>query len=149
MAKVGRPTKYTPEACDVVVELGRDGASRAEMAAELDIAIKTLHNWEDAHPEFLQATTRARDLAQAWWERQGRRGIWSREFNASAYRLQVMNRFPTDWRDKQDVNLHTPEGIEVRTVRVPEKAQDANEWAKRFRGAEGAGAASHNGDGGG
>ena len=86
-----------------VVDCGKDGYSRAELAAELGIAIQTLHNWEAAHPEFLEATTRARDLALAWWNRQGSKGIWAKSFNAAAYRLQVMNRFPRDWRDRQEV----------------------------------------------
>jgi len=86
--------------------MGRDGLGRAEIAAELDICFKTLYNWEAAYPEFLQATTRARQLAQGWWEAQGRKGIWSRDFNAAAYRLQVMNRFRDDWHDKQSLE-HT------------------------------------------
>lgn len=109
----GRPSDYEPEFCETVIEMGREGASRAEMAAELEISHQTWYNWEKKHPEFLEATTRARHLAQGWWEKQGRKGIWSREFNASAYRLQMMNRFPKDWRDKQDVNVRTPDGIQV------------------------------------
>lgn len=101
----GRPTKYEPEMCETVIELGRDGAGVAEIAAELDVSRQTVYNWKDEHPEFLDAVNRARDLSQAWWEKQGRKGIWSRKFNASAYKLQVMNRFPADWRDKQDISV--------------------------------------------
>ncbi len=54
--KIGRPTKYDPQMCARVVELGTDGTSRAELAADLGISIQTLHNWEAAHPEFLEAT---------------------------------------------------------------------------------------------
>jgi hypothetical protein len=107
---VGRPTKYDAAMCERVVALAREGAGRAEIAAELDVAIQTFHNWEAAHPEFLEATTRARDLSLAWWNKQGRAGIWAREFNANAYRLQVMNRFPSDWRDKQDHEHSGPGG---------------------------------------
>ena len=101
--KTGRPTKYDPKMCERVVDCGKEGYSRAELAAELGIAIQTMHNWEAAHPDFLEATTRARDLALAWWNRQGSKGIWAKSFNAAAYRLQVMNRFPRDWRDRQEV----------------------------------------------
>jgi len=98
----GRPTKYKKEFCALVIRLGKEGVSRAGWAAQLDIAIATLYNWEENQPEFLEATTRARDLSLAWWNEQGRKGIWSRDFNAPAYRLQVMNRFSKDWRDRQE-----------------------------------------------
>lgn len=139
----GRPTEYDRRMCDQVVALGRDGAGRAEIAADLDISRQTLANWESAHPEFLDATTRASDLAAAWWARQGRFGIWSREFNAAAYRLQVMNRFPDDWRDKQS-HEHSGEGggpVEVAVTRKVVKAAPANRIAEHMNGANGNGRA--------
>jgi hypothetical protein len=118
--KPGRPSVYRPEACETVMQLGREGASRAEFALELGISFQTMRNWENTHPEFLEATTRAKELSQAWWEKQGRAGIWSRDFNAPAYRLQMLNRFRDDWRDKHD-HEHTgkdggPLDISIRFV---------------------------------
>ena len=49
--------------------------------------------------------SRARELSLAWWEKEGRKGISSRDFNSNAYRLQVCNRFPDDWRDQQRLEL--------------------------------------------
>ena len=49
--------------------------------------------------------TRAREFSLAWWEAQGLAGIWSKDFNAHAYRLQMMNRFPDDWRDRQELEV--------------------------------------------
>lgn len=67
---------------------------RAEIAAQFDVARQTLHDWEKAHPEFLDAMKRANDLALAWYEKQGRLGIWAgKQFNANAWNLQVRNRF--------------------------------------------------------
>jgi len=102
----GRPTDYRPEMCHIVVDLGRQGYSKAMIAAhaEIDVARVTLDRWCDEHVDFCHAMLRARELALAWWESQGNMGIWSREFNANAYRLQVTNRFPDDWRDKQEVD---------------------------------------------
>lgn len=99
----GRPTKYRPRYCERVIELGCEGKSRAVIARELGVAISTMQDWEKRYDDFRAATARARELAQAWWEEQGQRGIWERDFNASAYRLQVMNRFPDRWRDKQSL----------------------------------------------
>ncbi len=103
--RVGRPTDYAPGFCERVVELGKEGYSKAMIAGELDVVRQTLDNWAAQHPEFLDAMTCAREFSLAWWEKQGLEGIWSRDFNAQAYRLQVMNRFPDDWRDRQQVEL--------------------------------------------
>lgn len=132
MAKVGRPTKYTPEACEVVLTLGAEGQSRAVMAAELDVAISTFQDWEETNPEFRVATSRARDLALAWWERQGIKGIWSKDFNANAYRLQVMNRFPAAWRDKQEVDNRFPEGVTVEVINRVVETRPANRMTEHM-----------------
>ena len=102
---VGRPTDYDPSFCDRVVDFGREGYSKAMIAAELGVVRQTLENWASRHPEFLDAMTRAREFSLAWWELQGHKGIWSRDFNANAYRLQMLNRFPDDWRERQEVEL--------------------------------------------
>jgi hypothetical protein len=56
---------------------------------------------------------RARELAQAWWEDQGQKGIWQKRFNANAYRLQVTNRFPQEWRDKQTLEHSCKDGAPI------------------------------------
>lgn len=121
--KVGRPSKYEPELCERVIELGRDGAGRLEIAAELDVAWETMRTWEREHPEFLVATTRARELSAGWWEKMGRLGVMAKHFNAQAYSLQVRNRFPAHWRDKQD-HEHTGSVLHKLAAMPPEEVRE-------------------------
>ena len=101
----GRPTAYKPEFCTLVVELGKEGAGKAEMASACGVVRQTLDNWIKAHPEFLDAITRARAESLAWWEKQGRLGIFmGKAFNANAYALQVFNRFPDDWKRNPEID---------------------------------------------
>ena len=110
---MARPSSYAPTFCDRVVELARDGLGRIEIAVALGVTRQTLLNWEKEFPEFLDATTRAAEISGAWWAEQGRKGIWAGPaFNANAYRLQVMNRFPDDWREKQEVQ-HSGDGLKI------------------------------------
>lgn len=96
----GRPTDYRPEMCDTVIECGHMGYSRAQIARALDVAVSTLADWEAVHPEFAAAMTRAHDLALAWWEDAGQRGITMGSFfNAAAFGLQLRNRFPKHYRN--------------------------------------------------
>lgn len=126
--KPGRPTDYRSEHCARVIELGRAGKSRAQIAAVLDISRQTLDNWQAAHPEFLEAMTRAKDLSLAWWETAGQEGIFERSFNATAWGLQVRNRFPEDYRDKTELH-HTGNGARSMTIitptMTPQEAADA------------------------
>lgn len=105
-----RPTLYRPEHCEQVVELGRQGKSHAQIAATLEVSRQTLHNWAAAHPEFLDAITHARDLAQAWFEDKGQEGLDKPGFNASLWAKQVSCRFPDDYTDRQKRELTGRDG---------------------------------------
>lgn len=106
----GRPSLYDQSYCERVMELARDGLSVVEMAAEIGVSRNTLEtSWPAAHPEFLEAMDAARNISQAWWERQGRLHLVSEaggpSINASLYSRSMSARFPNDWREKtaQDI----------------------------------------------
>lgn len=102
----GRETKYRPEFCLQVLQLGREGKSRVQIAAALDVSIASLQRWEDVYPEFRVATTRARDLSQAWFEDRAQEGIHlGPAFNDRLWSLQVRNRFPDAFKDKSELAL--------------------------------------------
>ncbi len=110
---MARPTDYKREFCERVVELGKAGASRVEIAYELDVVMATIQNWEAAHPEFLAAMTRSREASQVWWERKGRDNLQSAVFQASMWSRSMAARFPADWREKTDntTTLNAGEGL--------------------------------------
>ena len=107
---MARPTDYLPEYCEQVIELGRDGKSHAQIAATLDVARMTLYRWAEAHPEFSDAITRARDLAQAWFEDKGQDGLTTTGFNASLWAKQVSCRFRDDYTETQRRELTGKDG---------------------------------------
>lgn len=100
----GRPTRYDPEYCQKVIDLGREGCSVVEMCAELGIGRTTLErDWPEAHEEFSQAFTHAMELSQAWWESQGRKNLTADKFQASLYSRSMAARFPNDWRESKQI----------------------------------------------
>ncbi len=102
----GRPSKYDADFCARVLELGKEGASKAEICLELDICYNTLENWQDAHPEFLKAVKEAERLSQGWWEKKGRQATFGgvEGFNATSFIFNMKNRFKEDWRDKSEID---------------------------------------------
>lgn len=99
--KIGRPSKYDPAFCERVLEMGREGASKAEMALELGIVYSTFDVWQNDIPEFSEAVKAAERLSQGWWEREGRKATFGAcdGFNATSYIFQMKNRFRDDWRE--------------------------------------------------
>lgn len=117
----GRPTDYRPEFCEQVVELGRQGKSPAQIAAALDVSRAVLYLWGDTYPEFLTAFTRARDLAQAWFEDRGQEGLTMPGFNASLWAKQVSARYPDDYTERQKRELTGANGGPVEQLHRVER----------------------------
>lgn len=113
--QVGRPTRYLTRYCDAVRRHAKIGMSKCEIATTLGVSIRVLYDWEKRHPEFLQAMGDARQLSQAWWEKQGRLHLTAHnedaKINAALYSRSMAARFPDDWREKsevkQDVSVST------------------------------------------
>lgn len=106
---MGRPTKYKPEYCKKVIELGKQGKSFEQMAAALDVGYRTLCNWRDSNDDFFHALEEAHALSMAWWEseaisymvevKEGPR------LNASIWSRSMAARFPKKYREsvKQEI----------------------------------------------
>lgn len=99
---VGRPTDYRPEMCQQVIDLGKEGKSKAQIAAALGKSRQTLENWSAEYPDFLDALKIARDLALAWWEDKGQECLTAEKFQQSAFIFQMKNRFREDYRDSHE-----------------------------------------------
>lgn len=102
MAQRGRPTAYEPEFCDQVIELGKAGKSKAQMAAHFDVSRQTIDNWADAHADFLEALNRAMAHCQDWWETKGQEGMEKPGFNAAVWKKSVEARFREDYTERQE-----------------------------------------------
>jgi hypothetical protein len=63
--KLGRPTLYREEMCDMARRLALLGLNDAEMAEAMNIDLATLTEWKVVHPEFNGAIQRGRTNADA------------------------------------------------------------------------------------
>ena len=122
--KVGRPTKYKPEFCELVIEVGSKGGWLSEMAEACDVVRSQMDVWSDKHPEFSEALMRAKQKAQAWFEREGRKGLKADRFNSALWQKQMSARHPTEYTERRQTELSGPDGAPLRQVIVlpPEDA---------------------------
>lgn len=74
-AYLGRPSKFKPEYCQMLVDHMSQGLALESFAAKINVTIKTLYLWRDAYPEFLQAFELGRAKSFAVWEKLGMQGM--------------------------------------------------------------------------
>ena len=96
------------------------GFSFESFAGAVDASKKTLYNWEKEFPEFLHAKEIGWEKARIFWEKLGVSHIvntsdsvshgkdggesHSRSLNASVWIFNMKNRFPAEWRDRQEID---------------------------------------------
>ena len=116
---VGRPTLYDPSYCDTVRELGRIGKSVEQICYQLDVSLRTIYSWRDAHEEFLHALDDAKTYEQAWWEEQAAAYMVenreSDKLNASLWSRSMAARFPKKYRESTKQEITGADGVPLLT----------------------------------
>lgn len=71
--KGGRPTKYKPEFCNLLIEHMKRGLSFESFGAEDGVGVskETLYNWLERHKEFLDARKRGFPYLEAYYIKTG------------------------------------------------------------------------------
>lgn len=101
--RTGRPTKYFSKAGDWAIFLGGRGYSMKQIAAIFGVSHETLYAWGRENSEFSDALTRARELAQTWWETVGQAALFAERFQFGLWNKVVSTRFRRDYTDRKGV----------------------------------------------
>jgi hypothetical protein len=121
----GRPSKYDPEFCEVMISaMETEGLSLGAVAGLIGVSRDTLYEWATVHPEFSYAKKMGEAKAQLFWERKnvslannGSAGPGA----STAIVFALKNRAKADWRDvieqKHTGDANHPIAIENVTAR--------------------------------
>ena len=96
---MGRPTEYRPEFCEMLIAHMAEGGSYESFGAKVNCGKRVLYDWEDAHPDFLQAKETGRAKGQHWWETQARTALNARFFQTGVWAMSMRNMF--GWSDRE------------------------------------------------
>jgi transposase len=103
--QIAKSSKYKPEFCEKVVELGEQGLTRAQIAKQLGVGRATLLDWADRHEDFKFAMELSDDMAMAKWEEEGMRGMNDKMFQGKLYMDMMRFRFPKDYMEKKSIEV--------------------------------------------
>lgn len=98
--KMGAPTKYKPEFCELAIEYLSQGYSLYAVASECDVSIDTIYEWKSVHPDFSEAIKRGQAKSAIWWEQRARDFAETGVGNATAIIFGLKNRAKRQWQDK-------------------------------------------------
>lgn len=147
--KIGRPTKYRPRLCEDLIQhftvehnreitrankktgneytelIANPLPTLAGFAAKIHVGTNTLWNWTKEHPEFLDATTRAKALAESMLVSNALLGLYHPSFS-----IFVAKNY-TDMRDLKEVavseiddDARTPEEVQARIAEIDRKIKE-------------------------
>lgn len=136
-AAMGRPTKYKPEYCQRLIEHCKQGLSRRALCAELEISANTFYTWVKEHKDFQDAYEAGEAIASDFYEKAMLSGGMGKikGFNVMALTFLMKNRYPREFRDRQDIELSGKDGGPIETAHTSKEAQHLTdaELKKRLR----------------
>jgi hypothetical protein len=103
----GRPVEYDSSYCERLIDHMEQGLSFESFAGILGCCKQSLYNWAERFPEFLDAKNIGTEKSRLFYELAGLNGMMNHIpfFNDRVWRLNMMNRFPNEWKEKVE-NLH-------------------------------------------
>ena len=102
MAIKNTVAKYTPSMCQVMIDMGMEGASQKMIWSALGISKNTAESWKKKHPDFSEALELSRVHSQAYWEREILANVNNKGFNSRIAEIALRGQFQEDYRETRD-----------------------------------------------
>ena len=94
-----RNTLYEEAFCDLVVEMGQEGSTYAQMCAAMEVSKDTVNNWRKQMPNFDEAVRAGLTASEAYRDAQGQRNIeWADDKGNPQFRHQTWATFKDEFK---------------------------------------------------
>ena len=105
--------KYEPKMCDVIIAMGKEGASQKMMWSQLGISKTTADNWKKKYPDFAEALEIALVHAQSYWETQLLANVENKNFNSRLVEIALRGQFQQDYRETRDTKIDLKAEVKI------------------------------------
>lgn len=128
----GRPSKYKPEYCELLIDHMSKGLSFESFAGVVGTCKQTIYNWTEEFPAFLDAKSQATAKCRLWWEEAGLSGMFmggkDNPFQSAIWVYNMKCRFRDEWTERKDVVLQA----QVQDTTPKESAEETLERLKKM-----------------
>lgn len=88
---MGRPSKYDPAFCAEIIAHAKKGGTFEEFADKKNVHTETLQEWKRKHPDFSVAWKRAKQLAEMYMVRLGKRAMLGKHIGKTGGTKRYLN----------------------------------------------------------
>lgn len=105
--------KFTKEHADVLLELGKQGASQKAMYAAIGISKDTAAKLKKDDEYFAETMSMATTHGQAYWENMMLANIDNKGFNSRIAEIALRGQYPDDYKDRMDVKQNVKQEVAI------------------------------------
>jgi hypothetical protein len=110
---VAAKKKFTKEMADVVIELGKQGASQKAMYAAIGISKDTAAKWKKDDEFFAETMSMATTYGQAFWENMMLANIDNKGFNSRIAEICLRGQYPDEYRERMDIKQNIKQEVAI------------------------------------
>lgn len=107
-----KPT-FTKEMAEIILNLGKMGASQKAMYAAINISKSTAAKWKQDDPFFAETMDLATTYGQAYWENMMLANLDNRAFNSRVAEIALRGQYPDDYKDRMDVKSNVKQEVTI------------------------------------
>lgn len=104
---------FTPEMAEVILELGKQGASQKAMYAAVGISKDVAARMKKDDEFFADTMSMATTYGQAYWENMMLANIDNKAFNSRVAEIALRGQYPDDYRERLDVKANVKQEVTV------------------------------------
>ena len=113
MAAKKTASKYDPAMCQIMIDLGKEGASQKMIWSKLGISKNTAESYKKNHPEFAEALDMALIHSQSYWETMLLANLENKGFNSRLAEIALRGQFQQDYRETRDTKVDAKVELKV------------------------------------
>lgn len=105
--------KFDTKMCEVMIAMGKEGASQKMIWSQLGISKQTAETWRKNHPSFAEALDLALVHAQSYWETQLLANVENKNFNSRLVEIALRGQFQQDYRETRDTKVDLKAEVKI------------------------------------
>jgi len=115
VAKRSSPKKklFTEEMANVILELGKQGASQKTMYAAINISKATAAKWKKEDPFFAETMDLATTYGQSYWEMMMLANVENKAFNSRIAEIALRGQYPDDYKDNREIKAEIKQETKI------------------------------------